>query len=86
MESDQRNSASWIDDGEKYAVIALRVKLDDPVPLQEMAAHHSAFADARFDMPAHDGALSRAVPRHEKRTKIELAMPYMPSNAPERNA
>jgi len=47
------NSAFWIDDGDKYAVIALAVKLDDPVPLQEMTPHHWAFADARFDMPAH---------------------------------
>jgi len=52
-ESGQRNSASWIDDGEKYAVIALAVKLDDPVPLQQMTPHHWAFADARFDMPTH---------------------------------
>jgi hypothetical protein len=29
----RRNSASWIDEGQKYAVIALSVKLDDPVPL-----------------------------------------------------
>ena len=47
------NSASWIDDGEKYAVIALSVKLGDPVPLQEMTPHHWAFADTRFAMPAH---------------------------------
>jgi hypothetical protein len=37
----------------KYAVIALSVKLDDPVPVQEMTPHHWAFTDARFDMPAH---------------------------------
>jgi len=53
MEPGQRNSASWIDDGEKYAVIALSVKLDDSVPLQEITPHHWAFADARFAMPAH---------------------------------
>jgi hypothetical protein len=33
-------------------VIALSVKLDDPV-LQEMTPNHWAFADARFDMPMH---------------------------------
>ncbi len=52
-EPGQRNSASWIDDGEKYAVIALSVKFDNPVPLQEITPHHWAFADIRFDMPAH---------------------------------
>ena len=39
VEPGQRNSTSWIDDGEKYAVIGLSVKLDDPVPLQEMTPH-----------------------------------------------
>ena len=34
-------------------MIALSVKLDDPVPLQEMTPHHWAFADVRFDMPPH---------------------------------
>ena len=53
IEAAKHNTASWIDDGQKYAVIALSVKLDDPVPLQEMTPHHWAFADARFDMPAH---------------------------------
>jgi hypothetical protein len=53
MEPGRPNSASWIVDGEKYAVIALSVKLDDAVPVQEMTRHHWAFADARFDMPAH---------------------------------
>jgi hypothetical protein len=47
------NSATWIDEGQKYAVIALSVKLDDPVPLREMTPNHWAFAAARFDMPTH---------------------------------
>jgi len=41
----------WINDGEKYAVIALSVKLDGPMPFQKMTPHHWAFADTRFDMP-----------------------------------
>ncbi|WP_373413551.1 hypothetical protein [Ensifer aridi] len=53
MEPGQRNSASWIDDGEKYAVIAISVKTDDRVPLQKLTPHHWAFADAPFDMPEH---------------------------------
>jgi len=43
----------WIDDGEKYAVIALSVKLDGLVPFQKMTPHHWAFAGVRFDMPEH---------------------------------
>lgn len=52
-ENGGRNFASWIDDGEKYAVIALCVSLDDTVPFQQMTPHHWAFADKRFDMPPH---------------------------------
>ena len=43
----------WIDDGEKYAVIALSLKLDVPVPFQKMTPRHWAFANVRFDMPTH---------------------------------
>jgi hypothetical protein len=46
-EPGQRNSASWIDDGEKYAVIALAEKLDDPVPLQQM---NTGSARRRLDL------------------------------------
>jgi hypothetical protein len=53
MTNESLRKSSWIDDGEKYAVFALDVKLDDPVPLQEMTSHHWAFADARFELPAH---------------------------------
>jgi hypothetical protein len=52
-EAPRRNAASWIDDSQKYALIALSVKLDDPVLLQEMTPHHWMFADERFGMPAH---------------------------------
>jgi hypothetical protein len=53
IKASRRDSASWIDDGQKYAVVALSVKLDDPVPLQEMTPNHWAFGDAQFDMPTH---------------------------------
>jgi hypothetical protein len=36
IEPSAPNSAAWIDEGQKYAMIALSVKLADPVPLQEM--------------------------------------------------
>jgi hypothetical protein len=49
----RRNSAAWVDDGDKYAVIALSAKLGDTVPLQEMTPNHWAFADERFEMPPH---------------------------------
>jgi len=47
------DSTTWIDDEEKYAVIALNVKLDFPMPLQKMTPDHWAFSDVRFDLPAH---------------------------------
>ena len=52
-EKARRNSASWIDDSEKYAMIALAVSLNDDVPFQRMTPHHWVFADERFDMPPH---------------------------------
>jgi hypothetical protein len=52
-EPGQRNSTFWIDEGDKYAVIVLAVKLDHPVALQQMTSHHWVFADERFVMPPH---------------------------------
>jgi hypothetical protein len=53
IEAEQRLDASWIDDGDKYAVVALDVELDHPVPIQQMTQHHWVFADERFEMPPH---------------------------------
>jgi len=47
------NSTYWIGEGEKYALVALAVSLDNAVPLQQMTPNHWAFADERFDMPPH---------------------------------
>jgi len=45
--------SAWIGDGEKYALIALAVRIEDTVPFQRMTPNHWAFADDRFDMPPH---------------------------------
>jgi hypothetical protein len=82
MKPGQPNSTSWIDDGEKYAVIALSVKLDDPVPLQEMTPHHWAFADARFDMPAHWREWLGTIRTKEVEDSNLFLLSKMPSQAP----
>lgn len=51
MTSNRPDFATWVDDGDKFAVVALSVKVDNPVPLQQMTPHHWAFSDQRFDMP-----------------------------------
>src|ERR1700730_10801175 len=82
-EPGQRNSASWIDDGEKYAVIALSVKLDGPVPLQEMTPRHWVFEDARFDMPAHWREWLGTIRTEEVEDSNLFLLSKMRSQAPE---
>jgi hypothetical protein len=74
---------SWIDDGQKYAVIALSVKLDDKVPLQEMTPHHWAFADARFDMPEHWREWLGTIRTEEVESSNLFLLSKMRSQAPE---
>jgi hypothetical protein len=83
VEAAQHNAVPWIDDGQKYAVIALRVKLDDPVPLQEMTPHHWAFADARFDMPPHWREWLGTIRTEEVESSNLFLLSKMRSQAPE---
>lgn len=36
-ENGGRNSASWIDAGDKYALVGLSVKIEEAIPLQKLA-------------------------------------------------
>jgi hypothetical protein len=47
------NSAQWIDDGEKYALVRLSVKIEEPVPFQMLVPGFWVMGDARFAVPAH---------------------------------
>jgi hypothetical protein len=76
-------STEWIDDGEKYAVIALSVKLDHQVPLQEMTRHHWAFTDGRFDIPAHWREWLGTIHTEEVQDSNLFLLSKMPSHAPE---
>src|SRR5262245_27180573 len=43
----------WISDGEKYALVGLNVKIDEPVPQGELAPSLSVLANTPFDVPEH---------------------------------
>jgi hypothetical protein len=83
IEAAKHNAASWIDDGEKYAVIALSVKLDDPVALQEITPHHWAFADTRFEMPARWREWLGTIRTREVEGSNLFLLSKMQSQAPE---
>jgi hypothetical protein len=82
-EPGQRNSSSWVDDGEKYAVTALSVKLADPVPLQEMAPHYWVFAGSRFEMPAYWREWLGAIRTEQVEDSNLFLLSKMRSEAPE---
>jgi len=44
---------SWVEDGQKYALVGLDVKFEGTLSLQKLAPHLWAFADAKFTVPAN---------------------------------
>jgi hypothetical protein len=46
-------SVSWIDDGEKYALIGLSVKTEGNIPHGIIAPKLWIVADAQFEFPSH---------------------------------
>jgi hypothetical protein len=47
------NSATWIDDGEKYAVVGLTVKVDGHTPSGTIASDLWVLADTTFNTPPY---------------------------------
>jgi hypothetical protein len=82
-ENSERNSTSWIDDGEKYAVIALGVSLGGAVPFQQMTPHHWAFADERFDMPSQWREWLGTIRTEEVEDSNLFLLSKMPSQTPD---
>jgi hypothetical protein len=51
--SGRGNPATWIDDGEKYALVGLSVKVEDDIPFQQFKSYLWASAETTFYIPAH---------------------------------
>jgi len=47
------NSATWIDDGEKYALVGLSVKIEGNIPSGMIVPHFWVVPDATFNIPPH---------------------------------
>ena len=47
------DSAVWIEDGEKYALIGLNVKIDGHLPPGKIAPNLWVLADTKFNVPPH---------------------------------
>jgi hypothetical protein len=45
------DSATWIDDGEKYGLVGLSVKLEGHIPLGPIAPNLWVLADTAFNIP-----------------------------------
>ncbi|MGH6837494.1 MAG: hypothetical protein ACREDT_01570 [Methylocella sp.] len=44
---------SWLNEGEKYALVGLKVKLDEDIPLTQLTLRHWIAADPGFTIPGH---------------------------------
>jgi hypothetical protein len=46
--SGRGNPATWIDDGEKYALVGLSIKVEDDIPFQQFKSYLWASAETTF--------------------------------------
>jgi hypothetical protein len=53
IESSGAKPATWINDGEKYALVGLSVKLEGQISTGNVAPHLWVLADTKFDIPPH---------------------------------
>jgi len=47
------NFSNWINDGDKYAIVALGVKVEGKIPSGPVSPNLSVLADMKFDIPQH---------------------------------
>ena len=52
-DSGRGNPATWIDDGEKYALVGLTVKVDGHIPSGTIASDLWVLADTTFNIPPY---------------------------------
>jgi hypothetical protein len=45
--------SDWVSDGEKYALIGLKTKIEQPIPFREIVPGLWAWTDRMLDVPAH---------------------------------
>ena len=51
--SGKASSPHWIDDGEKYALVGLSIKVEGPIRAGKVSPHLWVLADTKFDIPPH---------------------------------
>jgi hypothetical protein len=52
-DSGRGNPATWIDDGEKYALVGLSAKVEEYIPFQKLTSSLWVWADTTFNIPPH---------------------------------
>ncbi len=52
-DSGRRNPASWIDDGEKYALMGLSAKVEEYIPSEKITPSLWVLSDTKFNIPPH---------------------------------
>jgi hypothetical protein len=53
MSKGAKNPPTWIENGEKYALVGLSVKLEGHIPTGKISSHLWVLSDTKFDIPPH---------------------------------
>jgi hypothetical protein len=80
---DRPIDATWIKDGEKYALIGLNVKLDEDIPFEQLSASHWVIGGGGFHIPAEWREWLGSIRADEVSDVDLLLISKMPSKTPD---
>jgi hypothetical protein len=76
-------TTAWLDDGEKYALVGLEVKLEQDFPFQEVVPGLWAWTDQTLDVPAHWREWLGSIRADRIKNCNLVLLSKMPSQTPE---
>jgi len=80
---DRPIDATWIKDGEKYALIGLNVKLEEDIPFEQLSASHWVIGGGGFHIPAEWREWLGSIRADEVSDVDLLLISKMPSKTPD---
>ena len=82
LRHDRRPYATWIDDGEKYALVGLDVKVDENIPTGNVTPSLWVLANTTFNIPPHWREWLGSIRAREVENSNLFLLSKMPSSRP----
>jgi len=77
------NPATWIDDGEKYALVGLSAKVEEYIPFQKLTSSLWVLADTTFNIPPYWREWLGSIRADEVQNSNLFLLSKLPSSSPD---